>query len=95
LTERFWSKVNKTNGCWLWTAAQNRAGYGVLNRDGIATLAHRISYEFQHGPISGGLHVCHHCDTPACVRPDHLFLGTDATNAADRDAKRRHHRHRT
>ena len=94
LKERFWEKVNKTHGCWNWTAGDNGEGYGTIrakNDSGkrIMALAHRLSWEFHHGVIPEGLLVLHHCDNPSCVRPDHLFLGTKKDNAVDRDSKGR------
>lgn len=93
---RFWGMVDK-NGpppahapvlgpCWLWTAAADGCGYG-LYRHG---RAHRYSWELAVGPIPADLCVLHRCDTPACVRPEHLFLGTRDDNMRDRQAKRRH-----
>ncbi len=88
--DRFWSKVNKTESCWLWTAASSNKGYGVFGADDQRRiLAHRYSWELAHGPIPDGLLVCHRCDTPLCVRPDHLFLGTYEENMADCKAKGR------
>ena len=91
LVERFWEKVVKTPTCWLWTAAA-QGGYGVIgdpHRKGRVLRAHRVSWELHDGPIPSGMDVLHRCDTPACVRPDHLFLGTAADNIADMFAKGR------
>jgi hypothetical protein len=77
-------------GCWLWTGARCRQGYGFIKRkDGAQLRAHRVAYELCCGPISPGLMVCHHCDDPRCVRPAHLFLGTAQINADDMVAKGR------
>lgn len=92
LAERVQGKYEATeDGCWEWTASRNEArrGYGQLNVDGRPVMAHRVMYELFVGPIPPGLCVCHHCDNPPCVRPDHLFLGTHGDNAKDRDMKGR------
>lgn len=87
--ERFWSKVAKSDGCWLWQAATHRFGYGMFSLDGRTTTAHRVSWALTNGPVPGGLHVLHRCDVPACVRPDHLFLGTPTDNMQDCAKKER------
>lgn len=82
--ERFWAKVEKTVGCWLWSGAKTKAGYGQINVDGVPIYAHRLSWEMNHGrKIPHGMQVCHRCDTPACVRPDHLQIWTQMDNVRD------------
>lgn len=77
------------SGCWLWTGHSVRAGYGHIKVSGKMLYAHRVSWEMAHGAIPTGMCVCHRCDTPACVNPDHLFLGTHLDNARDKVSKKR------
>lgn len=80
------------SGCWIWVGWTDRKGYGVLGlgrRGAGRMLAHRFSYRLRHGAIPEGMQVLHHCDLPACVNPDHLFLGTHQDNMADMWAKKR------
>ena len=85
-------KVGKTDSCWEWTGAQFANGYGAFQVNGKTVRAHRFAWELAHGPIPEGIRVLHHCDNRLCCRPDHLFLGTDADNAADKIAKGRDRR---
>lgn len=91
--ERFWEKVEKLTDCWVWTAGTDDKGYGrILNKrkeHGGETRAHRLSWILHNGPIPTGLYVLHKCDNPPCVRPDHLFLGTNLDNMRDMKEKGR------
>ncbi len=93
VAERFWAKVDKTSECWTWTAATfgpGRYGCFVAIIRGIKTTsAHRASYLLSVGDIPIGMEVCHRCDNPPCVRPEHLFLGTRKDNAMDSSKKGR------
>lgn len=77
------------SGCWLWHGTTDRNGYGQIQVDGKTRFAHRTSYALYCHEIPGGAHVCHKCDTPACVNPDHLFLGDQQSNMADKMQKGR------
>lgn len=86
-TERFWAYVEKTPTCWLWTGYRLRGTYGMFYpKPKEQWYAHRYSYTLAHGPIPPGLVVRHLCHVQACVRPEHLALGTQADNIADKVA---------
>jgi len=100
IEDRFWSRVDKTPGhgpngtCWIWTGHTDRDGYGHIVTESprkARISTHRLSWEIHHGQIPNGLWVLHHCDNPPCVNPGqhHLFLGTGADNAQDRESKGR------
>lgn len=82
---RFWSYVDKNAGtdCWLWRGDRSKFGYGRFLFLGERTQAHRYAYELAHGPISEGLVLCHKCDVPECVNPEHMFVGTQKDNIQD------------
>ena len=82
-------------GCWEYGGKIGNRGYGLVYVETLPNgrekwaLAHRVVYEGLVGPIPEGMFLCHHCDNPKCVRPDHIFVGTDADNKADMYAKGR------
>jgi hypothetical protein len=85
--ERFWARVLKTETCWLWQGPRCKGGYAQLSVGGRKIYVHRFSWSLVHGPTE--LDVLHHCDVPACVRPEHLFSGTHFDNMLDAKTKGR------
>ena len=93
LEERFSAyTVEKKDGCWKWIGYLDPNGYGRLNIKNVPILAHRISYQLYRGGIPKGMSICHKCDNPFCVNPDHLFLGTQKDNMDDMINKGRDHK---
>lgn len=94
LPERFYSKVacGAPNHCWMWTDHADSKGYGLLSVDGKVVKAHRIAWMLAFGGIPTGLQVCHACDNPGCVNPNHLLLGTSRANTMDKVKKGRQSR---
>lgn len=82
--QSFWSKVNKTDSCWLWGSPRPKSGYGYMKYGGKTLLAHRISYAMANGTIPDGMQVDHMCHNRACVRPDHLRAVTHKQNQENR-----------
>ncbi len=90
MKNRFWEKVKKTETCWIWRAFKNKQGYGRFGiKAGECVNASRVSWTMKNGSIPEGLFICHTCDNPSCVNPDHLFAGSRQDNINDMMIKKR------
>ena len=89
VSERFLEKIDFSGKCWCWTGATQRYGYGAITNGNKLQTATRYAYHLLVGKIPKGLFVLHHCDNPPCVRPSHLFLGTQKDNIDDAKSKGR------
>ena len=88
--KNFWKRVVMGTGCWEWAGKRTSLGYGRLKVGPRYWYAHRRAWVLAKGPIPSGMRVCHRCDNPSCVRPDHLWLGTQTDNVRDMMTKGRH-----
>lgn len=87
---KFWNLVNRCgDSCWSWMMSKTKRGYGVFYFNGRRTTAHRFAYASSRGPIPENMCVCHTCDNPGCVNPDHLYLGTHNDNMRDKAERKR------
>lgn len=91
-SKRFWAKVNKKadDECWEWLAGKNSRGYGAFKLNKKTVTASRISWSLLNGEISSDIFVCHSCDNPSCVNPNHLFTSDSQGNVDDMIRKKRH-----
>ncbi len=81
--ERLWARTDTSGECWIWRGGKGSMGYGKISRRGKTIGTHQLSWELARGTIPKGLSILHRCDVPLCVRPTHLFLGTQRDNMRD------------
>jgi hypothetical protein len=86
--ERFIDKIDKSGECWEWTAGKDPDGYGIFHHK-KSVRAHRFAYKIFKGDVPSGMCICHICDNPGCVNPDHMWIGSVTENNRDRESKGR------
>jgi hypothetical protein len=90
--DRLWKNTDRSTGCWIWLGLKSQKGYGSISYQGKGVRTHRLAWQLTNGQIPPGMMVCHSCDNPSCINPDHLFLGTNSDNQKDRVSKGRKNR---
>ncbi len=85
----FYAKIDTSGDCWIWTASKSKRGYGACSLSYGSNKAHRVAYMLAFGPINKGNVICHICDNPSCVRPNHLVQGSQKENSHDAWSKGR------
>lgn len=88
--ESIFKRSKKMGSCWEWQGRRHPQGYGIVSHKDIQQGAHRVVWKLLNGDITSDQHVCHKCDNPPCVNPEHLFLGNHQMNMQDMAKKKRH-----
>ena len=87
--DRLWKRTARDGDCWVWQGCKDGGGYGTISVGGRPLKTHRLAWQLTYGAIPAGMLVCHHCDRPSCINPQHPFLGTNADNMQDKVRKGR------
>ena len=93
--KRLMRKVKKTDSCWLWCGSKDKDGYGYFHPYGRRMSTHRFAWQHHYSTLDPTLSVCHTCDNPSCVNPEHLWQGTHQQNVTDMMQKGRHRNQKT
>ena len=81
------------SGCFIWDLSVDKTGYARTTNNGKTVVGHRLAYKLAYGDIPEGIFVCHRCDIPSCINPQHLFLGAHSENMKDMVTKKRSAKH--